>query len=86
MCSSDLIAESSGAALGCAYLAGFGLGVFKDIREPLNANLKIERTFEPNPKVQDLYLEQFQVYRNIYESTKVEFDKLAKITELGANL
>ena len=80
------IAESSGAALGCAYLAGFGLGVFKDIREPLNANLKIERTFEPNPKVQDLYLEQFQVYRNIYESTKVEFDKLAKITELGANL
>ena len=80
------IAESSGAALGCAYLAGFGLGVFKDIREPLNANLKIERTFEPNPKVQDLYLEQFQVYRNIYESTKVEFDKLAKITELGAQL
>ena len=79
------IQESSGAALGCAYLAGHGLGLFKDIFEPLNKNLKVDQEFIPNSKNQRLYEEQYEVYRNIYESTKSDFDKLARITEMGSN-
>jgi xylulokinase len=77
--------ESSGAALGCAYLAGFGLGVFEDIHQVLSSNLKVERDFEPNPHNQRLYEEQYGIFRSIYESTKLDFDKLAKITESGAS-
>ena len=78
------IKESSGAALGCAYLAGHGLGVFKDIYEPLTKNLKVDQEFIPNSKNQRIYEEQYEVYRNIYESTKSDFDKLARITEIGS--
>ena len=79
------IKESSGAALGCAYLAGHGLGVFKDIYEPLNKNLKVDQEFIPNSKNQRIYEEQYEVYRNIYEATKSDFDKLARTTEMGSN-
>ena len=79
------IQESSGAALGCAYLAGYGLGVFKDINVPLNKNLKVDQEFIPNSNNQRVYEEQYGVYRSIYEATKSDFDKLVQITEFGTH-
>ena len=72
-------------SLGCAYLAGYGLGVFKDIHVPLNKNLKVDQEFIPNSNNQRVYEEQYGVYRSIYEATKSDFDKLVQITEFGTH-
>ena len=79
------IQESVGASLGDAYLAGLGLGVFKDIQEPLKKNLVFEKTYEPNMKTHALYKEQYAVFRSIYESTRTELDKLAQLADSESN-
>ena len=79
------IQESVGASLGDAYLAGLGLGVFKDIQEPLKKNLVFEKTYEPNMKAHGLYKEQFAIFRSIYESTRTELDKLAQLADSEIN-
>lgn len=72
-----ILKDSSGAAVGDAYLAGIGLGVFKDIREIISTNVKIENRFSPDSKVNTYYQERYQRFRALYESLKPEFDNSA---------
>jgi xylulokinase len=72
-----ILKDSSGAAVGDAYLAGLGSGSFSDIRGVINSNVKIENRFLPNKSVHDYYQERYARFRNLYESLKDEFDASA---------
>jgi len=71
---------SVGSPFGCAVLAGMGVGVYPDVRKSLLEMVQLTRRFEPNPANQERYARSYQVYRDIYEHLKVDFDHLASIT------
>jgi xylulokinase len=71
---------SVGSPFGCAVLAGMGVGVFPDVRKSLLEMVQLTRRFEPNPANHERYSRSYQVYRDIYEHLKVDFDHLASIT------
>ena len=71
---------SVGSPFGCAVLAGMGVGVFPDVRKSLAEIIQLTRRFEPNPANHERYLRSYQVYRDIYEHLKGDFDHLANIT------
>jgi len=72
-----VLEDSVGAAVGDAYLAGMGVGLFKDIRQTLKTNVKIEARFVPDQKVHSYYQERYARFRSLYESIKDEFDESA---------
>ena len=72
-----VLEDSVGAAVGDAYLAGMGVGMFKDIRQTIKTNVKIEARFTPDIKVHSYYQERYARFRSLYESVKDEFDKSA---------
>jgi xylulokinase len=71
---------SVGSPFGCAVLAGMGVGVFPDVRKSLSEMVQLTRRFEPNPANHERYLRSYQVYRDIYEHLKGDFDHLASVT------
>jgi xylulokinase len=71
---------SVGSPFGAAVLAGMGVGAFPDIRKSLSEMVHLERRFEPNQANHERYMQSYQVYRNIYEHLKGDFDQLANIT------
>lgn len=72
-----ILRDSSGAAVGDAYLAGMGAGVISDIRTTLKMNVQIESRYQPDSKVHSYYQERYARYRSLYESVKAEFDHSA---------
>ncbi len=80
-----VLEDSAGAAVGDAYLAGMGAGLFKDIRQSLKTNVKIEARFQPNQKVHTYYQERYARFRSLYESVKDEFDKSAQSAAYKVN-
>ena len=80
-----VLEDSAGAAVGDAYLAGMGAGLFKDIRQTLKANVKIEARFQPNQKVHTYYQERYARFRSLYESVRDEFDKSAQSAAYKVN-
>lgn len=72
-----LLKDSSGAAVGDAYLAGLGVGTFSDIRSTIKNNIKIETKYQPNLKLHSYYQQRYSIYRSVYESLKQDFDKSA---------
>ena len=71
---------SVGSPFGAAILAGMGAGVYPDVRKSLSEMIKLEKRFEPNPANHERYTRSYQVYRDIYEHLKGDFDHLASIT------
>ncbi len=72
-----ILKDSSGAAVGDAYLAGLGSGSFSDIRDVINSTVSIENRYLPNKANHDYYQERYVRFRNLYESLKGEFDASA---------
>lgn len=72
-----ILKDSSGAAVGDAYLAGLGSGSFSDIRAVINSTVSIENRYLPNKSVYEYYQERYARFRNLYESLKSEFDASA---------
>lgn len=71
---------SVGSPFGAAVLAGMGVGVFPDIRKSLLKMVHLEKRFEPNKENHDRYMQNYMVFRDIYEHLKVDFDHLARDT------
>ncbi len=71
---------SVGSPFGAAVLAGMGVGVFPDVRKSLLEMVQLDRRFEPNPANHERYARSYQVYRDIYEHLKGDFDHLASVT------
>jgi xylulokinase len=57
-------------ALGAAIMAGVGSGLFRDYETGVQAMVKPDRRFEPDPKRQELYQERFETYRGLYPLTE----------------
>lgn len=51
-------------ALGAAILAGTGSGLFSSLRDGVDAMVRLEQRFEPDPARQRLYTERFAAYRS----------------------
>ena len=66
---------SVGSPFGAAMLAGMGAGVFPDVRKSLLEMVQLDRRFEPNPANHERYTRIYQVYRDIYEHLKGDFDR-----------
>jgi len=80
-----ILKDSSGAAVGDAYLAGIGSGVFTDIRSTLASTVVIENRYQPNNKAHAYYQERYARYRSLYESVREEFDQSAASAEYKIN-
>lgn len=57
-------------ALGAAVMAGVGSGVFPDYEAGVQAMVKLDRKFDPDPKRQERYRERFEAYKGLYPVTE----------------
>lgn len=57
--------EKIGSCYGDAFLAGFGIGLFKQV-EDVKRWVKIERMVEPQMKTWETYTELYGIYKNLY--------------------
>lgn len=71
-----------GAPLGDAYLAGMGVGIFKDFG-PLKSDFaRIGRRVMPQPAATAVYDRYYRVYRRLYDRTMEEMHELASLAGL----
>ena len=70
---------SVGAPFGDVILAGMGAGLYPDVRKSLGEMVQIERRFEPNQANHERYTGIYQVFRDIYEHLKGDFDRAAAV-------
>lgn len=61
--------QQIGASYGDAFLAGLGIGMFKNYEEISNW-VKIKEVVKPNNKDRDIYEFNYSIYRDLYTSTK----------------
>lgn len=55
-------------ALGAAILAGYGVGIYKDIAETAHRVVHIERTFEPDMENHKIYLDLYEKWSKVYKA------------------
>lgn len=53
-------------ALGASILAGYGVGIYKDISEAARRIAKIDRTFTPNEENHAVYEKMYPIWREVY--------------------
>jgi xylulokinase len=53
-------------ALGAAIIAGVGSGMFVSYEAGVEAMLRLERWFEPDPKKDALYAGRFEMYKRLW--------------------
>jgi xylulokinase len=71
---------SVGSPYGAAVLAGMGAGIYPDIRKSLLEMVRLGKRFDPIQANHERYMRNYQVYRDIYEHLKGDFDHLASVT------
>lgn len=74
----EQVADHPGSSLGAAFCAGMGVGAFSRWDE-VERYIKISTVTVPNLENHARYEQLFILYREIYESLKDKFPKLAKI-------
>jgi xylulokinase len=72
---------SVGAPFGDAVLVGLGLDLYPDVAGALRQMVHIEARYEPDPANHALYQELYQIFRNIYEHLRPDFDQIAAIMD-----
>ncbi|MES0341729.1 MAG: FGGY-family carbohydrate kinase [Candidatus Humimicrobiaceae bacterium] len=76
-----LTKQRTGAPFGDAYLAGVVTGYFKDFSKCKELAEYIDR-MEPDEKNNKLYMEYFNLYKDIYKNLKNDYRELSRIREL----
>jgi xylulokinase len=66
-------------AIGNSILAGFGVGIYKDMVKAAQQVVKIERVVEPRKEYAERYAGLFELYKNLYIHLKDDFAHLAEI-------
>jgi xylulokinase len=56
--------------LGAAIIAGTGSGIFSSLAAGVETMVKLERTFTPNPRKQELYDGRFEKYKRLWPLMK----------------
>lgn len=64
-------------ALGAAIIAAIGCGVFHSFDEGVMGMVKLEKTFEPDPRLHQRYLNRYDDYRRLYPSLRGYLKELA---------
>ncbi len=72
-----LINVTEGAAFGAALLAGVGAGVYRDVREAVDAAVRVVSSTTPDPAAAQAYEALYPLYRGLYPALKPTFDALA---------
>ncbi len=72
-----LINVTEGAAFGAALLAGVGAGVYRDVREAVDAAVRVVSSTAPDPVAAQAYEGLYPLYRGLYPALKPTFDALA---------
>ncbi len=73
--------NSMGAPAGAAYLAGIGIGAFKDMSVMRNKWIRDTWLVKPKQDNRYIYEKLYKLYRSLYLSTKKQMHELAEITE-----
>ncbi len=73
-------------ALGAAIMAGVGDDTFPDYDAAVQAMVKLDRRFDPDPKRQALYHERFEIYRSLYPLTEQYLSNLHRSIHAGSEL
>jgi xylulokinase len=71
------VANHPGSSLGAAFIAGMGIGKFKEWNE-IERFIKISSIIIPNMEANKQYQELYLIYRALYESLKDKFPMLQK--------
>jgi xylulokinase len=74
----EQVADHPGSSLGAAFCAGMGVGAFKRWDE-VERYIKISTITQPDPVNHLRYQKLFGLYREIYESLKDKYPRLAEI-------
>lgn len=53
-------------ALGAAIMAGTGCGIFSSFQDGVDAMVRLDKTFEPNPRKHELYQKRFEQYKQAW--------------------
>jgi xylulokinase len=77
----EILINAYGAPYGDAYLAGVGVGIFKDLVPLRDVWKRQTRLVRWNPERKKLYDRYFEVYRGLYDKLK---DSMHTLSELGA--
>jgi xylulokinase len=75
----EQIAQHPGSSLGAAFVAGKGVGLFREWRD-IERFIRIAQVVEPDPPVHHRYRELFIIYRGLYDSLKPHFAALHRAT------
>lgn len=75
----EYVSKVLGAPYGDAFLAGVGVGLYKDVNEIRNM-VKIDEVTHPDPKASEIYSRLYEVYMKLYEDTKEEAWKVSEIS------
>jgi xylulokinase len=69
-----------GSPYGCAYMAGYGAGLFQDFDVLRNEWVRIARRLEPNSALKPRYDKYHEIYRRLYEHTREDMHALAQLS------
>jgi len=75
-----LVKRRTGAPYGDAILAGVATGIFKDFSVAREWTEYID-PMEPNTKNNQLYMDHFQLYKELYGHVKEDYKKLASLRQ-----
>jgi xylulokinase len=73
-------AITEAGALGAAIIAGVGSGVFSSFHEGVDAMVKLEHHFEPNPEQHRRYMERYEQYKPLWPLMSSYLRELAAAT------
>jgi len=73
------IQQADTAALGCAVIAGYGVGLYDSLTTPIEAASAIRATIEPNPELYAFYQARKDIYGDIFPALHGVYEKLGKL-------
>ncbi len=76
--------QSAGACYGDAFMAGVGVGMFKNLGE-INCWVKTEKAFTPNPENHQRYGPFYRIFRSLYDNTRQLMHELPRSRKGNGN-
>ena len=68
-----------GSSYGAAILASVGAGLYKSVKEAVDAMIKRKEFIEPDMDLHERYRPYYEIYNRLYRALRKEFKELAKI-------
>ena len=69
-CGIEVPGSDTATTLGAAMLAGVGTGVWQGFEEAARQTIRVNRTYEPDPAVKEIYDRGYETYRKLYGNLK----------------